>query len=246
MEGYSEQTYGDTVAGVYDEWFGVAPALEAAADFLAGLAGTEGRALELGIGTGRIALPLAARGVRVHGIDASEEMVARLRAKPGGDQIPVDIGDFSDVAADGEFDLVYVVVNTFFCLTSQEAQLRCLAQAAARLKPGGHVVIEAFVPDMTRFDHRQRVDVRSIDVGHVRLDATQHDPVAQTLTSQQVVIGADGIRLYPVFIRYAWPTELDLMARLAGLELSGRYGGWRREAFTAASGVHVSVYRSAS
>jgi SAM-dependent methyltransferase len=182
----------------------------------------------------------------VHGIDASPEMVARLRAKPGGDAIPVDIGDFSEVDVNGEFDLVYVVVNTFFCLTSQEAQLRCLARAAARLKPGGCFVVEAFVPDIARFDRGQRVDVRSMAVGQVRLDATRHDPVTQTMTSQQVVIGANGIRLYPVFLRYAWPTELDLMARLGGLSFAHRYGGWAREPFTAAAGTHVSVYRRGS
>jgi SAM-dependent methyltransferase len=247
MPGYRPQTYGDEIAEVYDEWMRgrySAEAGEAAAEFLAGLA-PGGTALELGIGTGRVALPLAARGVAVHGLDASEAMVARLRAKPGGADLPVTMGDFADVPVDGEFDLVYVVFNTFFALLSQEDQLRCARNVAARLRPGGRFVIEAFVPDLTLFDGGQRVQVSDLGLDRVRLDVSQHDGNAQTVVTQHLVFGPDGLRMYPVRIRYAWPSELNLICRLADLHLTYRYGGWHREPFGPTSGGHVSVYTKA-
>lgn len=247
MKGYTAQTYGDAFADLYDEMV-VNPVMAAnaqpAAEFLASLA-PHGRALELGIGTGRVALPLAALGVEVHGIDASEKMIARLRAKSGGADLPVAVGDFADVAVPGEFDLVYVVFNTLFALTSQDDQIRCLANVAARLRPGGRFVVEAFVPDLTRFNRGQRVEAINIDTGQVRLDVSSHDPLTQRVTVQQVLIGEAGIRLLPVLLRYAWPSELDLMARLAGMRLAERLGGWRGEAFTA-GGAHISVYEKES
>jgi SAM-dependent methyltransferase len=244
MDGYRPQTYGDEIAEVYDDWMPggySAQASEAAADFLAGLA-PGGTALELGIGTGRVALPLAARGVAVHGLDASEAMVTRLRAKPGGADLPVTMGDFADVPVDGEFDLVYVVFNTFFALPTQEDQLRCARNVAARLRPGGRFVVEAFVPDLTQFDRGQRVQVGDLGLDRVKLDVSQHDRNAQTVVTQHLVFGPGGLRMYPVRIRYAWPSELDLICRLADLHLTDRYGGWHREPFGAASGGHVSVY----
>jgi SAM-dependent methyltransferase len=245
---YEASTYGDRIAAVYDAW--VAPAVgqstEPATAFLAELVRDGGRALELGIGTGRLALPLAARGVAVHGIDASEAMVAQLRAKPGGPDIPVAIGDFGDLPVDGQFRLVYVVFNTFFALLSQEDQLRCFRNVREHLEREGRFVIEAFVPDPTLFDRGQRVSTTRVEVDRVQFDATRHDPVAQRVTTQHVLIGKEGIVMLPVQLRYAWPSELDLMARLGGLELEARHGGWHREAFTAASGSHVSVYRLAS
>jgi SAM-dependent methyltransferase len=240
---YEASTYGDRIAAIYDSF--VAPAVEsttqAAVAFLAELAGG-GPALELGIGTGRIALPLAERGVAVHGIDASEAMLARLSEKPGGAELPVTIGDFADVGVEGKFKLIYVVFNTFFGLLSQDEQLRCFANVAAHLELEGHFVIESFVPDPTLFDRGQRVSTTLVDVDRVRLDATRHDPVAQRVTTQHVHIGKDGIMLLPVQLRYAWPSELDLMARLAGLRLVHRFGGWQGEPFTASSPGHVSVY----
>jgi SAM-dependent methyltransferase len=247
MQGYRPQTYGDEIAEVYDEWIPdmyTEESTTAAADFLAGLA-PGGRALELGIGTGRVALPLAARGVAVQGLDASEAMVAKLRAKPGGADLPVTMGDFADVPVDGEFDLVYVVFNTFFGLLTQEDQLRCAGKVAARLRPGGRFVVEAFVPDPTLFDRGQRVQVGEVALDRVKLDVSRHDPARQTVTTQHLVFGPDGLRMYPVRIRYAWPSELDLMCRLADLHLSDRYAGWRREPFGAASAAHVSVYTKA-
>ncbi len=241
--------YGDAIADVYDELMdtaGSAPAAQAAVHFLARLAGAAGSALELGIGTGRVALPLAARGVAVSGIDASARMVQRLRGKPGGADLPVTVGDMADVAVPGPFDLVYVVASTLYCLPDQHRQVACLRNAATRLRPGGHLVVEAFVPDQTRFDRGQRVEARAVTAGGVRLDVARHDPVTQTVFSQQVAITADGIRLYPVQVRYIWPAELDLMAKLAGLTLAQRGGGWSGEPYTAGSGTHVSVYRLAA
>ncbi len=240
MEQYRPETYGDRIAGVYDNLYaGLDTA--AAVETLASLAG-DGPVLELAIGTGRIALPLAGRGLEVHGIDASEQMVARLRAKPGGDRIPVTMGDFADVAVGGSYSLVFVAFNTFFALLTQEDQVRCFANVAARLADGGVFVIEAFVPDLARFDRGQRVNVNRLDTGEVMLDASRHDPVGQRVASDHIVLTENGTTLYPVNIRYAFPSELDLMARLAGLELKERWGGWRREPFTASSPRHVSVY----
>lgn len=210
--------------------------------FLARLAG-EGPALELAIGTGRIALPLAAAGVRVDGIDLSEHMIAALRAKPGGDQLSVTLGDFADVAVPATFRLIYVVFNTLFNLLTQDDQVRCFTNVAAHLDGAGAFVVEAFVPSyLYRLRGDQYVDAEAIGVHTVRLDVGRHDPVAQRLDESHVSLSRDGVRLNPIVCRYAWPSELDLMARLAGLRLSGRWGGWCNEPFTAASERHVSVY----
>ena len=198
--------------------------------------------LELAIGTGRIALPLAARGLEVHGIDASPRMVERLRAKPGGAAIPVTIGDFAEVTAESTYSLVFVAFNTLFALTTQERQVRCFANVAERLGPGGRFVIEVFVPDVTRFDRGQRFAATAVEHDGIRIEASRHDPVAQTIETQEIDLGTSSIRLQPIHIRYAWPAELDLMGRLAGLRLQERWGGWRREPFTAASKQHVSIY----
>lgn len=238
METYTASTYGDRIAGVYDERHDTFD--EAAVRFLAELSGG-GRALELGVGTGRVALPLSERGVEVQGIDASQAMVERLRAKPGGDAIAVSVGDFAEVAVEGEFALVYVVFNTFFALLSQEAQVRCFRNAARRLAPGGVFLIEAFVPDVARYSGGQINRVAEVTTERVVYDVAQHDPARQYVTGQSVVVTDGRVRLYPVQLRYAWPSELDLMARLAGLRLRERLGGWQREPFTG-SGKHVSVY----
>ena len=240
MKEYDASTYGDRIADVYDEIYAELDPTDAV-DALARLAGA-GPALELAIGTGRVALPLAARGVEVHGIDASEAMVAKLREKPGGDAIPVAMGDFADVAVDGRYTLVYVVFNTFYGLLTQEDQIRCFRNVAERLTDDGVFVIEAFVPDVTRFDRAQRVSAVSVDVDRVQLDLSRFDPVTQVVESQHVFLSADGVRLNPVSIRFAYPPELDLMAQLAGMRLRERWSGWKGEPFTAASGQHVSIY----
>ena len=240
---YAADTYGNRAAVFYDAWVAsrVDSTTQPAAAFLAELAG-DGAALELGIGTGRVALPLAAHGTRVHGIDSSEAMVAQLRAKPGGTEIPVTSGDFADVAVEGTFRLIYVVFNTFFALLSQEDQLRCFRNVAGHLEPGGRFVIEAFVPDPTLYDRNQRVSTTRVETDRVQLDAAHYDPVDQKVTSQHILIGKEGIVLLPVQLRFAWPSELDLMARLAGLQREARFGGWQGEPFTATSATHVSVY----
>jgi SAM-dependent methyltransferase len=240
---YGPATYGDRIAGLYDLYVdpSVAATTPLAVDFLHALVGS-GRALELGIGTGRIALPLAERGTRVCGIDASQAMLERLLTEPGAEQINASLGDFGEVAVEGQFELIYVVFNTFFALLDQEQQVRCFANVASHLSEQGAFVIEAFMPDPTLYDRGQRVSAVRVETDRVQLDAGRIDPIAQRVTSQHILIGAEGIMLLPVQLRYAWPSELDLMARLAGLRLRERYGGWQRQPFTATSPNHVSVY----
>jgi SAM-dependent methyltransferase len=240
MDRYGPETYGEQIADVYDTWHaGMDPA--ATVDVLASLAGP-GPVLELGIGTGRVAIPLAERGLEVHGIDASPAMVEQMRAKPGGSGIDVTFGHLANVAVDRSFSLVFVVFNTFFALLTQDDQVRCFANVAQRLVPGGCFSLEGFVPDVARFDSGQRVHVIDLDIDRVRLDVSVHRPVEQRVDAQHVVITGDGVRLVPVALRYAWPSELDLMARLAGLRLRHRWGGWNREPFDDGSQKHVSVY----
>ncbi len=245
MKDFEAQTYGERIAPVYDDWYPSGDNSVAAVALLTELAGDRGPALELGIGTGRIAIPLAAAGIEVRGVDASEAMVSKLHAKPGGGAIPVTMGDFADVPVDGEFGLVYIAFNTLFALTTQDQQLRCFENVAAHLAPNGLFLLEAFVPNLPRFTRHQNVSAIAIETDEVRLDVSIHDPVTQQIRSQHLLLGESGVRLYPVVVRYAWPSELDLMARLAGLRLRDRWGGWRREPFTADSTSHVSVYELA-
>jgi SAM-dependent methyltransferase len=241
MEDYEPgMSFGQDTADIYDD----EPRGDESASvtFLAELAGP-GPALELAIGTGRIALPMAARGLRVDGIDISPEMVSKLREKPGGDRISVSIGDFADVSVSDSYRLIYVVFNTLFNLLTQEEQVRCFENVAAHLTDDGSFVVEAFVPTfLTRLREDQYVDAEAIGVDEVWLDVGRHDPVAQRLDESHVRLGGEGVRLYPIVTRYAWPSELDLMARIAGLRLVERWGGWSREAFDSNSTSHVSVY----
>ena len=244
MEGYDASTYGDRIADVYDEWYGSAAFLETEASVavLAEVAG-DGPVLELAIGTGRVALPLAERGLEVHGIDASEAMVAKLRGKPGGHAIPVTMGNFADVGVEGRYSLVYLVFTTLFALDSQDEQVRCFQNVAEHLADGGLFVVEAFVPEPERFDGR--VSARRIASDFVQLDTTQLDRAAQTSESQHVILTPSGIRFFPVRLRWAYPSELDLMARLAGLRLRDCWSNWKKEPFTRTSARHVSVYEQA-
>jgi SAM-dependent methyltransferase len=241
MRGFDPfQAFGDEVAETYDD----APRGDEA-ETVAFLerAARGGPALELAIGTGRIGLPLAARGLRVDGVEISSAMVAKLLVKPGGDQIAVTIGDFADVPVHGEYRLIFVVFNTFFNLLTQDDQVRCFENVAAHLTSDGVFVIETFMPSyLYRLRDDQYVDAELIEPGVVRLDVGRHDPVAQILDESHVTLTASGIRLGPIVARYAWPSELDLMARLAGLRLHERWGGWSQEPFTADSRRHVSVY----
>lgn len=248
MENYNAETYGERWAATYDAWSEerFTPAMtQAAVDALAEMAGS-GTALELGIGTGRVALPLARRGVDVWGIDASPAMVDKLRQKPGGDAVAVTLGDFSDFDLDRQFDVIFVVFNTLFVLPTQEDQLRCFGAVARHLGDAGVFVIEAFVPDLSRYDGDQTVRALRITADGLVFDASLHDPVTQTTRSQHVTVTEAGIELRPIHIRYAWPSELDLMARVAGLQLQQRWGGWDRSPFTASSTTHISVYGRAS
>src|SRR5262245_32209241 len=232
-----DRTYDEACAEVYDQWFGACE--EAAIDLLTELAGS-GRVLELGIGSGLIALPLAARGVDLHGIDLSLAMVAKLRAKPGGEAIPVTMGSFADVAVEGEFSLIFVAYNSFFALQSQEEQVRCFQNVAAHLTTDGVFVLEAFVPQSANFTGGLKVT--AVTEERIGLKVSEHDPVRQRLKSQHVVIRNGEVRLYPVAVRYAWPAELDLMARLAGLHLRHRWSNWNRDEIGPNSERHVSVY----
>ena len=217
-----------------------APAVvEPAVDFLAALAG-DGAALELGIGTGRIALPLAARGVPVHGIDLSEAMLARLRAKPGGAGIGVTAGDFATTRVPGEFALAYLVFNTISNLTTQDAQVACFANVAAHLAPGGCFVIEVGVPELRRLAPGETMVVFAASDDHWGID--EYDAVGQGLVSHHFSVVDGAVQKSAIPFRYTWPAELDLMARLAGLRLRERWGDWDRRPFTADSPKHVSVW----
>jgi len=235
--------YDDRRAEAYDDRYRARfDEAEATVDFLVALDRPPGPALELGVGTGRLALPLAARGPEVHGVDASEAMVARLRAKPGADQVRVAVGDFGDLAGlvPGPYSLVYLAFNTLFELEDQQAQVRCFGAVGARLLPGGVFVVEAFPPDLGKAE--DAVTVVDVDEQGARLQATRHDPVAQVVSGQTFTITEAGVALWPFRLRYATVAELDLMARLAGLRLRARWGGWQGEPFTAASLRHISVY----
>lgn len=234
--------FGERVAAGYDESSGEMfepGVIETTVDFLAGLTGG-GRALELGIGTGRIALPLARRAVRVHGIDLSRAMVARLRAKPGGDAIGVTIGDFATTRVDGTFSVVYLLYNTIMNLTTQEEQVACFRNAAAHLEPGGRFVIEVMIPELRRLPAGQ--NVVPFHVSPTRWAFDTYDVATQATSSNyvEVVDGRGEYRSIP--FRYVWPAELDLMAQLAGLRLRERWEGWTRKAFTSESARHVSVW----
>ena len=234
MKNYTPiMTFGEEIAKEYDD----RPRgdEEEAVAFLASLAG-DGPALELAVGTGRIALPLVERGIHVDGIDISSDMVAQLRAKPGGEAMSVTIGDFADVPVPGKYRLVFVVANTLFNLLTQDDQVRCFENVAAHLTDDGLFVVEAGSPDfLYRLRDHQYVDAEQIEVDEVRLDVARHDPVTQVLEESHVTLTRDGVRLNPIVTRYAWPSELDLMARIAGLRLKERWGSWDRQPYAADS-----------
>jgi SAM-dependent methyltransferase len=239
-----EDHFGEGVAERYDgstsDMF--EPELvEPVVDFLADLAG-HGAALELGIGTGRIALPLTRRGVRVQGIDLSAAMVARLRAKPGAEEIPVTIGDFATTRVEGTFSVVYIVFNTIMNVTTQEEQIACFQNVAAQLEPGGCFVIEVGVPELQRLPPGETV--RAFEVSAARLGFDEYDVASQGLVSHHYSVADGELEVFSVPFRYVWPSELDLMARLAGMTLRERWGGWRREPFTSESTAHVSVWET--
>jgi SAM-dependent methyltransferase len=214
--------------------------VDPAVEFLAGLAG-DGAALEFAVGTGRIALPLSRRAVRVHGVELSEAMVARLLAKPGADEVPVTIGDMATTRVPGTFRLVYLVFNTIMNLTTQDAQVDCFRNAAAHLEPGGCFVIEVMVPQLQRVPPGETFQPFDVTRSHVGFD--EYDVVTQDMVSHHYTAEADGRMRYSYTpFRYAWPAEFDLMARIAGLRLRERWAGWQRQLFSAESTSHVSVW----
>lgn len=238
--------YGERWAPVYDEWHPFDDNAAAAVTALAQLS-NGGRVLELAIGSGRLALPLRARGVEISGIDASPAMVDLLRSKPDGDAIPVAIGNFRDVGVDGTFDLIFVAYNTLFALPTQDDQVDCFANVAAHLTDDGRFVVECFVPTPKRLAmDGHKVQPWKLTDETARFHLLEHDPVAQHVRAQTVDISVDGnARLFPSRVRYAWPSELDLMARLAGMRLRYRWSDWSRSPFTGESTAHVSVYERA-
>jgi SAM-dependent methyltransferase len=247
MKEYGPKTFGELNAERYDDLYLESMTKEThdSVETLAELA-QGGKVLEMAIGTGRVALPLAERGLSVHGIEASEAMVAQLREKPGGRDIPVVIGDMSEARVDQRFGLIYLVFNTIFNLTTQEAQVRCFQNAARHLNPDGLFVVETVVPDFTDYVDGQRMKGSWARMDSVRFEVAIHDPLLQSVAFQRVVIDDQGTRITPHFMRYVWPSEMDLMARLAGLERRERWAWWDRTPFRAESKSHVSVYGRAT
>ena len=234
-------SFGDAVATTYDV-DQVRGDEAVAADFLAAIAG-EGRALEFAIGTGRIALPLAERGVAVDGIELSEDMVARLCDKPGGADLAVTVGDMSSARMPGTYRLVYLVYNTIFNLLTEDDQIRCFENAARHLDDDGVFVVETALPHAwIRPDQPDYVHLDRVEKNEVGFDVARYDPVTQHLTENHVRLTEDGVRFAPIVCRLITPGEMDLMARIAGLRLVERFGSWRRDPFGHASQAHVSIY----
>jgi SAM-dependent methyltransferase len=233
--------YGRYTARDYDALHsGLDPsqAVETLADLAAG-----GPVVEFGIGTGRLALPLVRRGLTVHGIEGSAEMAAVLRGKQGGHSIPVAVGDFSEISAGRDFTLVILAINTIYALPSQDAQVACFRNAARHLRPGGHFVIEAWVPDIGAFRNGNAVRPVQISGEHVELEVAEIHPADQTMLTTKLHFSNEGVRLIPANHRYAWPAELDLMAQLAGLRLAHRWENWQCDEFRDGSTAHVSVWQ---
>ena len=254
MEGWEAGTYGAVHAGVYDDWYGEggrfplaaagtpAEVADGVTTLVADAGG--GPVLELGVGTGRLALPLAERGLDVTGLDDSPEMLGRLRAKPGADRLVLVEGDMADPSTgtglvDGSFAVVLIGFNTLFCLTTAEAQASCVAGVARLLAPGGHFAVEAFVPDP---DSHEGISVRAIEADAVVLDIARFDRDTQEIVGQRVEVGASGNRLFPYHLRYATPDQMDAMATAAGLAARGRWADWSGSPFNEDSTGHVSVW----
>lgn len=254
MRGYEAWSYGDAFADVYDDWYADVSDVVATTTVLAELAlAAGGPVLELGVGSGRLAVPLANRGLTVWGLDASTAMLERLRARPGGDQVRAVVGDMADPAAalsaapgaPSAFGLVACTFNTLFLLTSENAQQACLRAAAGLLAPGGAVVVEAIVPAEGLTGVERVLEPRTIEVDRVVLTVSHHDPARQQVTGQHIELRETGTRLRPWVLRYLYPAQLDALAAAAGLTLESRWASWDRRPFDAASTAHVSVYRRA-
>jgi len=245
VEGYDAATYGDRFADVYDDWYAAPEETERAVECIARLAeqGGSGPVLELGVGTGRLALPLAARGIAVTGLDSSASMLERLAAKPGGDRVRTIESDMAGPLPDGPWSVVVVARNTLFNLTTEHAQRECLREIARVLAPSGTLVVEAFVPDGSR--QRSSVEAREVGLDRVVLFVDRHDPDTQQVWSSFVELTPEGNRFRPCHLRYATPAQLDELAVASGLVLVERWSGWTGKPFDDESPTQVSLYRRA-
>lgn len=242
MESYGNTECWDLVDDYDGLSWATADDAEEAADHLARVAGG-GRALELGVGSGRVAVPLARRGVEVVGIDSSETMAGQLRAKPEAADIDVVIGDFAEVDVDGEFGLVYCVLNTFMLLLTQDEQVRCFENTAARLAPGGSFVLQMSLLSPAHYGQSTFAETMRAEAGSAVLVAAEHDRASQRVNRQQMVVATSGVTFYPMSYRYVWPSELDLMARIAGLEPAGRWAGWTGAPYQGKPGRYLTAFR---
>lgn len=238
-----ETDYGEKYAEVYDSLY--PPPSTAMIDFLFEEAGN-GPVLELGIGTGRVALELKKRGVNVHGIEISPKMIEVLKRKKGGKSIPVHLSSFSQIPASTKYSMIFAVFNTFFGLLHVEDQVTCFESISKSLLPGGKLVIEAIVPDLSSFSRNQALSVISVDSNEVVLSASLVNVPEQTLHSQKIYISEKGIKMFPTAYRFTWPSELDLMGKNANIPLSQRFSNWNRDPYSRHSNVHVSIYMKGS
>lgn len=238
LDGFDAATFGEIYADEYDEQHDPGTT-ESAVALLTELAGDRST-LELAIGTGRIAIPMAEQGIQISGLDGSPEMLAKLEEKKGSLSIPTTVADMSDYKMSDTFGFAFLIFNTFYNLTSQQAQVNCFRATADHLESGGHFLVEMFVPD---FDFFSGIRLRDLDMNSMVLEGAKHDPVTQTVEFQRATLKDGGISLRPLAMRYAWPSEIDLMAKLAGLELESRWSDWNKSPFTADSKMHVSLYR---
>lgn len=241
----SSATDYDHVAPYYDTLTAALPDTSQTVDFLADHAG-EGRVLELGVGTGRIACPLSLLGFDVTGLDNSAGMLARLRSRSDGAKVNVALGSFTQLSVEGEFSLIYAVFNTLFCVISQDEQLTAIEQAAAHLTPDGTFIVETDLPDLARSDSSGRtLNTGGVERNRVFIEAAMHDAAAQRIRTQTIILSEQGIQMFPLMMRYFWPSELDLMAKLAGLRLETRYGNWDRSLYSRDSSRQISIFRPA-
>jgi SAM-dependent methyltransferase len=239
------EEYGENWAKVYDEyvsdrWRVLDPT--PTVKFLKELA-TAGSVLELGVGTGRVALPLAETGLIIHGLEASETMISILKSKPKANLISVIVGDYSEFDLPDRYSLIYAVYNGILMLHQRSDQINCFKSVERALEPGGKFVVEAQIPDLTGFRDGAQIELARMNDNSIELRVTEHRRIDQQLLVQHIWLEEGRIRMKPVKIRYAWPSELDLMANLAGLNLESRYGGWNYESFDRLSHSHISVYK---
>lgn len=241
MEGFGPTTFGEQYAEEYDALHNPGTT-DACVTLISEIAG-HGKILELAVGTGRIALPLAKLGHDVSGFDASPDMLEKLREKPGGTALKTWVADMATFDVDAHFDFAFLVFNTLYNLTTQAAQLQCFHQVSKHLKPEGQFLVEAFMPNRETFDRNQAIRTKHVSFDKVWLEAVKHDPVEQRLDYQRIRISEDGTTLHPLPMRYVWPSEMDLMAELAGLRLVERWGNWHREPITAESEMQIALYK---